>query len=435
MKKKILFLLSVTILALFAGCSTLVRYRVLYGTSKNDNLVDVNVFRFRLSDNTSEKQSKTLWDLNAEAQAQLLKIYNSRYPGNKSFNEALERRYLESADNLPQNDFTKRDLRMVFSISKNRGEYRDTSGKTVRTTPADRIEYLKVSIKASDPLFRFTGWNFFTTEYATIDIANISSSRSFDLTGELSASKTVKDESGKNISLSPTVSSGMKVDQTLKYRYLKLNGQLNDSTISIEEEGTRENDLTGNIVADVSIEFNKFPVMLATVKGLRDSTGKPAKAENVEADFDYVLIPAVSSINDKIEAELSIDYVYRKVFGGKKSYPEWNDWVRYYTGHVSKKITILNAADFVPGFYGLGVNQGVDKYFLSASDSNLEGVPLFFRTYKEARDFLDWFRSSFAGDLKRKPLRVGNYDLIITGRDTTGVSRFWDNINILSVFW
>ena len=42
----------------------------------------------------------------------------------------------------------------------------------------------------------------------------------------------------------------------------------------MEEEGTREIDLTGNIMTDVSLEFERFPEMLTDFSGLKDSSGR-----------------------------------------------------------------------------------------------------------------------------------------------------------------
>ncbi|MCU0388505.1 MAG: hypothetical protein MUE71_07860, partial [Chitinophagaceae bacterium] len=47
---------------------------------------------------------------------------------------------------------------------------------------ADRIEYLKIALSVPrETPFHFTGWNLFSTEYGTIDIADISFSRTIEL--------------------------------------------------------------------------------------------------------------------------------------------------------------------------------------------------------------------------------------------------------------
>ncbi len=36
-----------------------------------------------------------------------------------------------------------------------------------------------------------------------------------------------------------------------------------------------------------------------------------------------------------------MDYIYRNVVSGQKTFPEWDDRVRYYSGTVSKRVPLF----------------------------------------------------------------------------------------------
>jgi hypothetical protein len=414
------------VLTIISGCSTIVRYRSQQSHASCDTLVNIDVFGFRLSSQKPPESRKTLWDLNADAQSQLLKIYNKRYPDNKGFSDALNIIYLKNDSEGVDNDFTKKELRMIFSVSKNRKTFKGVNGTEMQYSPADRIEYLKISLSIKDPFLKFTGWNFFSTDYGTIDIASITSTRTFDLSATASKSASLnltpsdKEKSGRDNGLSATGSASLsrKEEQSLKYRYLKLNGQLNEKEISMEEEGTRENDLTGNTIADVSLEFNRFPGLLMKISGLRDSTGKFLRSDKIKIESIPVSVPGMNVIKDSIMAEMTMEYVYRKVSCGKKSYQEWDDRIKYYVGRVSKPVVLLRASDYVPGFYSLGKkNSDGTKQFLGLRTPVDGPVSLFFSSYKEAYDFMDWLIFTMSPENKADTLKIGRYPLIFNGNN------------------
>ncbi len=253
MKKSISVIPIILLIVFGSGCSTLNRYGVQQSQGSNDSLVNIDLFGFQLNDQKAISTGKTLWDLNADAQSQLLRIFNSRYPDNDSFLNSLNHEYPGGKMTPADMDYTGKNLRMVFSVSKSRKPVSDISGVRRNFSAADRIEYVRISLSIRTPYLKFTGWNLFSTEYGTIDLANVSNTRSLELKGStLSSSSTgEKDADKKETSVSGTASLSRKEELALKSRYLKLNGQLNDSVICLEEEGTREIDLTGNIVADI----------------------------------------------------------------------------------------------------------------------------------------------------------------------------------------
>ena len=99
---KYLFLFS---LLFISGCTTLKRYNSVLPRVTDNSVADVNLFGFRLSDPNPSAQGKTLWDLSADAQSQLIKILNNRYPDNQLFREAMNFRYSENQSDFHPEDY------------------------------------------------------------------------------------------------------------------------------------------------------------------------------------------------------------------------------------------------------------------------------------------------------------------------------------------
>jgi hypothetical protein len=187
----------------------------------------------------------------------------------------------------------------------------------------------------------------------------------------------------------------------------------------MEEEGTREIDLTGNIIAEVSVEFESTGETVTKIKGLKDSSGVFNLPEKLSLNTFVVNIPDIGKIKDGIEADLKMDFVYRNVKGGRKTFPEWDDRVKYYTGSVIKPVLILADRDFVPGFCSIGLGQGANKKeFLTLKKRTGESWPLIFRSYSEAADFNDWL-VWFMGKNGDKAVKIGGYNLQFKGKDLT----------------
>jgi len=405
-------------IAFLISCSTsLKRYRSASQTGNDNTLADADLFSSRISATNSLQTKKTLLDLTAEAQAQFIRIMNTRYPDNGSFLNSLYFEFLPAANDPVQTDYIKKDLRMVFSVSRKRG-YHDSKGAPL-LTEADRLEYLKLTVVLDEPFVKFTGWNMYTTEYGSVEIGDVSFSKS--LGTDLSASIPVKINSIKS-DLSPSVNAAIsrKEDQQVKYRYIKLNGKLNDTVLVMEEEGTRETDLTGNIIADVSIRFRSAQEYVTRIYNLYDSAGKITPPGKLILKSSIVEIPDVEFPQKEIGAKLILDYVYRNVTGGSKTFPEWDDRIKYYTGHREKHISLLRDADYVPAFFGIGTGQGTaKKELVSLAGRDGSSYRLMFASYSEAADFCKWLKEWLAGN-EDKQASAGIYILKFGNAPLTG---------------
>ncbi len=421
MKRGLIITLTIPLIAISVTCSTLKRYKSVDAPGVNNSLAGIDLFGYRLSGASPENAGKTLWDLSADAQSQYIKILNSRYPDNDKFMEAMSFKYLNEEATPVSEDFVSKDLRLIFSVSKIRDYRKDISSSRLNLSSADRIEYLKITLNIPEgsPV-RFTGWNMYTTEYGSVDIADISFSRTL----ELAASGTLlsdKNESGGEISSGGKSLVSSKEEQSLKYRYLRLNGRLNYNEIEMEEEGIREIDLTGNIIADVSVQFDKFPEILTVITGLKDSSGKFNDPEKFRIKYYDVTVPGMEKLKDTIYAILKMDYLFRNVLKGRRTFPEWDDRIKYYSGTVTKTIPLFISDDYVPDFYCIGTDGLPGKRdVLKLSAPSGKVYSMIFRTRPEATAFQEWLIHYFknAGN-NGKPLRIGEQTLKFRDGDLT----------------
>lgn len=368
---------------MITGCTSVKRFKSANYKGVDHSLVDMTLFGASLDQTWMEPERLSLWDLSADAQTQLIRIYNERFPDNGQFTTALNRHYLEDGFGAVA-DFTGRDLKMVFTISKEK-DYTAIGESESRFSPADRIESLKFSLEIpAEYNLEFTGWNRYSTEYGEIDIADVSFSRSIDLAADVSTEYV--DGGLKS-------TSGKKEDQALRTRYLKLNGSISPLRLEMEAEGCREIDLAGNVLAEVSLKFEGFPERVSLPVYAAGSEG--SSSQLTQLSFVDVLVPRMEDAPDSIMATLEMEYIYRHVESGWKSYQEWDDRVAYYSGKVSKQLPLFRRVDYLPQLYCLGSEEKGEE----AIRVSLRGTeyPLQFLDYREAHRFLEWLRERAPG--------------------------------------
>lgn len=417
------------LLVLFSSCTSVKRFKSVSYKGEDNSLVDMELFGTTLENPGQDQSGKNLWDLDAGAQTQLIKILNERNPGNAQFTEALNQAYLMKGEGSFA-DFTKSDLRMVFTISRKK-DYKLMGESGSRFSPADRIEYLKFSLQIPDHYqLQFKAWNRYSTEYGEVEIADVSFSRSFDLSGDISTEYV---EGGIK------ASSGRKEDQSVRNRYLQLNGSISPKLIVMEAEGNREIDLAGNVLADVSLAFEGFPERISFPVYSAGSEDSPRQLTEIK--YVDVLVPRISELPDSIMATLEMEYIYRHVVSGWKSYQEWDDRVAYYSGRVKKQVSLFTRDQYVPLIFCLGrdeemVDGGVEAIGIRSS-SGID-YPLQFLDYREADTFLEWLMVSGSDSDEEKqtlPLEAGSYTLLWKGQPLkAGKIPSMGNLKIIPVF-
>ena len=172
MKTLTIICAGLLLLMISPGCTSVKRFKSADYKGEDHTLVDVDLFSSGLDQPGVERDGKNLWDLSADAQTQLIRIFNERYPDNGQFTSVLNQEYLRSGGAY-FTDFTRRDLGMVFTISKAK-DYTALGEISSRFSPADRIETLRFSLEIPPEYnLQFTGWNRYATEYGEIEIADM----------------------------------------------------------------------------------------------------------------------------------------------------------------------------------------------------------------------------------------------------------------------
>lgn len=418
--RKFTFLITGSLL-LFAitGCTTVKRFKTADYKGEDNSLVDVELFNTRLSGEPVVVQEKNLWTMSANAQTRMVQILDERYPDNEQFLGAVSGSF--GANEVQVQELTRKDLRMVFTISKNR-DYSKLNDALGRFSPADRIEYLRLSLEIPDSYnLRFHEWNRYVTEYGEIDIADVSFSRSLELSLDGIPGST---DMGSDAAL------GRNEKQVVSKRYLKLNGSISDHLAVIESEGTREVDLTGNVIADVSMVFDGFPEMVV-IPVFSDSGVGGGAAEVVALKFIDVVVPAMDDAPDTLYAILTLDYIYRHVQSGWKTFAEWDDKVEYYQGNVSKKVPLFLKNDYLPRLFCIGTDQG-GKSALKFRKSPGKEYLLQFRDHLDASRFLEWLRNP--ARMQADPVFIGSNKLLYKGDPVTPGEVVGNQLKVLPVY-
>lgn len=417
MRKSIFLLAGFLLLLTITSCTSVKRFKSVDYKGEDNSLVDVELFNARLSAEPAELLEKNLWTLSANAQSHLVQILDRRYPENDQFMGAMAGNF--GTNNTAQLDLTRKDLRMVFTLSKKRdySQLKDASG---RFSPADRIEYLKLSLEIpEDYNLRFYEWNRYITEYGEIEIADVSFSRNLDLSVDGSPGGT---------DLGSEASMGRSEKQVVSKRYLKLNGSISDQRVVIEAEGNREVDLTGNVNADVSLLFDGFPeIVMVPVFAVSEDGSKELSALN----FVDVVVPAMSDAPDTIFADLELKYIYRHVASGWNTFAEWDDGVEYYQGSIHKKVPLFLKKDYLPRLFCIGTDHG-RKDALKIHLSPEKEYLLQFRDHQDASRFLEWL----SNPLRRQadPVFIGSNKLLYKGEPVTPGEVLENQLKVLPVY-
>jgi hypothetical protein len=415
MKKFSNLLAGSLLLCLLAGCTSVKRFKSAKYIGEDNSLVRMELFGSKLGQKLSQSPQLNLWGLSASAQAQFIQILNQRFPDNEQFMGALSHQYLNGENYAPL-DMTEKQLKLVFTISKKRN-YKEILDRSGLYSPADRIEFLSFYLELPEAYnLRYKTWNKFTTEYGEIEIADVSFNRVMEVEADGTAFSSMN--GGGQGSLS------RNEKQNIRSRFLNLNGTLSERVIRIEEEGTREIDLTGNVEADVTIQFAGFPERITLPKF---TNGKDGIKQVIALEFIDILVPRIEDAPDTIKALLNMEYIYRHVQSGWKTYPEWDDRVEYYSGTFRKEVPLFTRADYLPALYAMGTEVAGKKMVSLRSTTGVD-YPLQFRHYSEAGQFLAWLLSSTQSrnhsqkDVESeagKAVKVGTHTLIWEGDPLT----------------
>jgi hypothetical protein len=413
-------ILFISLLTLLASCTTVKRYKSIDRTIPENPIdeptadydesklkVTMRMSEVKIDPEEDKPTSKTLWDLQGQGQKELLQSLNTRFKGNDKYLSQLSNTYLKSDDKIePVIDLTKRKVKFVFTIQRWH-PYEQLGGPDNGFSLADRIEYLRYSLDLDDPALHFLNWNQYSTEYGSINVADVSFQQSLSVTAGYGDTSTG--------GVSATGSLSKSENQHLQYRYVQLNGSLQKDRLDLESEGTREIDLSGNVIVEVTMQFTpfQFPIFEMPDPGDDGAFKKPKDADIVTI---IAKIPAEQNVK-ALTGHLSYTYAYRHVKNKSKTFFEWDDNIQYYTGKVTKKVTILLPEDVMPGFFGiipLGGDIGKANQRLKIADptgvNGFTETDLTFGDQLSATDFLEWLTQYPCAEADlNSPIRFKNH--------------------------
>lgn len=395
---------------------------------QNDTLVQIKLFGSRINPVHNDKKSNMLC-LSEAGQAEYIKaikdLYDMSYKSEKNYNKddtslteqdkkfnrglnkinsALKVDCFAEEEGNITDYYLNQDLKMVFSIIRAMPDTENKSIKNIKKrpfSPADRIEFLNFSLTI-DPKsgLKFTKWNKYSTEYNTINIADMTFTKASEIGGVLGG-----EYSGAKAEVRAKSTRGIEEKQSIRHRYMVSSGCITDSSIEITEEGTPENDLAGNVSADVSLRFPGTLLRTANFDSLFhtvDYKNLCIPADSVNVNFQVVSVPYFDgTLPDTIYGCLNMSYLYRHVFSGFQTVYEYDDKVNYFKGNTAKPVLLFTKYDYMPDFYYIGETSGADcpvetkllirdSCFKNDHNKCYECYPMVFKKFMKAREFLKW---------------------------------------------
>jgi len=121
---------------------------------------------------------------------------------------------------------------------------------------------------------------------------------------------------------------------------------------------------------------------------------------------------------DTIHADMEMFYAYRNVVSGSKTFPEWDDEIKYYYGTARKPVTLFTANEYVPELYC--IRKDNDSTRVKIIPTSGSEYTLILKTNQEGTAFYDWLRNYFnKPEYKDKPLVINGQRLKYGKADLT----------------
>ncbi|GEM_PF-7053169 len=430
---------TVIIILVTASCSTtLRRYSSLKKSHTNNDLVKISMLSTSFSEATQTPSYKTIFDLSDRGQSVIL--------SNRNIEQSLEilnQKFQQQKGSKPKTiDLTTKNVRITFSIS------RDVSFDKSNLNAFDRIENLKYKFElqptATDNGIKFSKWNKYTTEYGTLDIGTLEYNQGFtsnlDITGEIGANYNSKstqknDENSSTESsttLGPKVSAtgklgytqSQKENQTLKQRFIQLTGNFNDKSFSIHQQGNRETELAGNVSIDLTVNFPKDEMLVATFKNLFDSKLNKKDVKDVKLNLIRYYIPDASKINGGVKGKLSYDFAVRHIIRGEKTFAEYDDKIRYIKGYKEMNDVLLFEKE----------DLTTTSYYLTIDNKPLQinGVTTVqFFAFTEALELKTWLFQTLTTIADEQELEISKNKIAFEGLSTKQIKEKRSEIKIV----
>lgn len=376
MKNLIYILISV----FFIGCATskiTKRYKKMTTGSitKPEQYVKINAFSLDVAKTSS---NKSLFDLTEKGQAKLIEEVSKKAKTTDEIYSSLTNKFVskkKSSSEISKAEFSKRVVISIENLKNYNG--------------ANRFESLTASIKHKKNKIEFLYWDKIITQYQEIDIGKLSYSNTggFSISPDITMSGTIQGNAPISTSYSATSSEEVQ----LKRKFPAITGALNSTNFWITRNSAHSEDISGNILVEIKFKSNKpasktvYSFDNLFVKDI--VTTDPKKVKTKKTNFEYAnLLPSDT------EVELKLDFKYREVTDGAKTFTESDDVVSYLNGSTGNKVikfNLLSDTDLNNKFWVIKRDNEILALKNSSVTDNLR-----FSSYSDAEQFLKWLNDT-----------------------------------------
>lgn len=365
-----------------------------------EDYVDINAYF--VEKEKVKVQPKTIFDLSPKGQSQLIQALSRQDSSSSSLISSLSSPLQpdKKVTNFEILDYTKIDKRFIVSIRNN------------SYWPANRIAKIKINLEIiPDSTLVFSGCDKLATEFESIDLGKLNYSRnnSFEVSGNGSignnseltttgsnSSKTIGSNAGLGIDGTASTNNTFSEEVALKQRYVVLNAALDEKNLSLYQESISGIDLTGNIIADVSLQAKNIKALTTHSFSGIFKKNDLNDAGSLIVSEKVIMMPNFDS--DTVLLKLSYKTDFREVrirrfFKGHKTISESDDKVNIYRWNVdTAQIVLLPINDIKPKIWSLSSKDGSQTVRIENPASSDKG-DLLFSSYKDAQEFLFWLKN------------------------------------------
>jgi hypothetical protein len=409
----------VLILLALASCSHFGhltrRYSSMEIHRNNDTIKKyIAVDAYSIEKEPETQKPKTIFDLLPQGQQALINEISKKESSSNALITAITSNLTQQTKNLTNvYDYSKCNKRIIVSI-RNKGH-----------SPADRIPKINVTLDLGSKV-RILSCNKLTTEYQTLDLGklNFKTTLNSEISGNISADvgteaaitgqdASLKTSGKSNTGVTGKMSANRSFEEEvyLKQRMVVLNAAINNNILTLYQEGISGIDLTGNILADITIGFNDLKVFQTFTFNNLTKDGIPSEPDKVSINEKLFISP---NISEDVSCKISFEADYRHVERKHRTISESDDKVSLYYGEVNNPTSniILTESGLQPKVWKLAEYGDNNRKPLQLTDTTKTGgKELLFSSYDEANDFVKWFISKF--DYTKSEMRISDKKLLI----------------------
>ncbi len=456
-----IFVSTLTVMLLLSSCGSeiLRKHKKAYidpiPLEHPEHFVTLEVSSFP-ADKKTHSSKKTVFDLSDRAQAAFLE----RAGTNNAKEQALLNKNLLSLNTKSESkikDFSTYKRKIIISVAKTPYFYAKADNKSyrkklqepveltsldIRNLQADwvdnlhpssvdssysiywnhlnnRIAHLDIRFQLNNTdLISFSNWDKLITEYETIDLGTITQASTNTFTFNTSVPVVPDFITQENTINNQSVDSFTE-NQTLKNRFMKLQGYLGEDNGYIIQEGTIDRDLAGNTILTYEIKFEADTLFIFKFDQLFEKIKSSYKAGILRQSKESITTE-IRPKNDvlkigKTKLKFHYSFIVRDIntnsgflgWGQNKqmeTFRESDDKITYRYGAGNEVVELMNQEEvtalkskFTKPWI---ITYGGKPISFSFKQNENNPIPLRFASHKDAGEFQFWLEEAIKDDAK-----------------------------------